>query len=81
MCAHRRAEKINSLLGWRGCTPEVDGERYTGCVIVAPRAIDELSQRAKHPQPPPLTAESIRALLAAEESCGAETDATDNNGP
>jgi len=65
--AHRRAEKVNSLLGWRGCTPEVDGERYTGCVIVAPRAIDELTERAKHPQPPPLTAESIRALVAAEK--------------
>jgi len=64
--AHRRAEKVNSLLSWRGCTPEVEGERYTGCVIVAPRAIDELTARAKHPQPPPLTAESIRALLAAE---------------
>ena len=64
--AHRRAEKVNSLLGWRGCTPEIDGERYTGRIIVAPRAIDELTERAKHPQPRPLTAESIRALLAAD---------------
>ena len=64
--AHRRAEKVNSLLGWRGCTPEVDGERYTGRVIVAPRAMDEWTERAKHPEPPPLTAEAIRALLAAD---------------
>jgi hypothetical protein len=65
--AHRRAEKVNCLLGWRGCTPEVDGDRYTGRVVVAPRAIDELAERARHPQPPPLTAESIRALVAAEK--------------
>ena len=45
---------------------QVDGERYTGRVVMAPRAVDELTERAKHPQPPPLTAESIRTLLAAE---------------
>jgi len=65
--AHRRAEKVNAILGWRGCTPEVAGERYTGSVVLAPRAMDELTERAKHPQPPPLTAESIRTLLDAEK--------------
>jgi hypothetical protein len=81
LAAHRRAEKVNSLLGWRGCTPEVDGDRYTGRVVVAPRAIHELAERAKHPQPPPLTAENIRALLAAEKATGVGDDPADRDRP
>ncbi|MGO8905956.1 MAG: hypothetical protein ACLQMH_10080 [Solirubrobacteraceae bacterium] len=80
MCAHRRAEKVNSILGWHGCTPEVDGERYTGRVVVAPRAMDELIERAKHPQPPPLTADAIRTLLAAEKPCFGRGHINDEGG-
>lgn len=63
MAAHRRAEKINSYMGWRGATPEIIDKRYTGNVVIRPHMADELGERALYPQPPPLTAENIRTLL------------------